>query len=279
MGFGWAQGGLLGVGVFFTLSGYLITDILLGQWTSAGRLRLGDFWLRRAAAAAGAVRDAGRGGGVGERVRPGGTARVPRGRRGVRAVREQLVVHRAAGLLLRAVRAPDRGSGGGPRRLGGEARWWLAGATLVLAAGSAAAMAVLYRPGLDPTRVYEGTDTRAFGLLTGSAVAVLWPTRRAAPLPRRVRWLLDPAGVAGLAVVGLLVWRTTQYSVFMFRGGLEVLSVATALAVAAVAVPGSLLGRALGWRPLRWLGVRSYGDLPVALSGDRAGHGLQRRRG
>ena len=35
--FGWAPGGLLGVGVFFTLSGYLITDLLLGQWaTRAG---------------------------------------------------------------------------------------------------------------------------------------------------------------------------------------------------------------------------------------------------
>lgn len=46
--FGWAEGGLLGVGVFFTLSGYLITDLLLGQREAAGRLRLGDFWLRRA---------------------------------------------------------------------------------------------------------------------------------------------------------------------------------------------------------------------------------------
>jgi hypothetical protein len=45
---GWAQGGLLGVGVFFTLSGYLITDLLLGQHDALGHLRLGDFWLRRA---------------------------------------------------------------------------------------------------------------------------------------------------------------------------------------------------------------------------------------
>jgi len=45
---GWAPGGLLGVGVFFTLSGYLITDLLLGQWTAAGRLKLADFWARRA---------------------------------------------------------------------------------------------------------------------------------------------------------------------------------------------------------------------------------------
>ena len=45
---GWAPGGLLGVGVFFTLSGYLITDLLLGQQEIAGRLQLADFWLRRA---------------------------------------------------------------------------------------------------------------------------------------------------------------------------------------------------------------------------------------
>src|SRR6202035_5394282 len=47
LGYGWAQGGLLGVGVFFTLSGYLTTDILVGQWAARGRIKLGDFWLRR----------------------------------------------------------------------------------------------------------------------------------------------------------------------------------------------------------------------------------------
>src|SRR5215472_14838033 len=46
--FGWAKGGLLGVAVFFTLSGYLITDLLLAQWTAGGRLHLLDFWRRRA---------------------------------------------------------------------------------------------------------------------------------------------------------------------------------------------------------------------------------------
>jgi peptidoglycan/LPS O-acetylase OafA/YrhL len=45
---GWAPGGLLGVEVFFTLSGYLITDLLLGQQEITGRLPLADFWLRRA---------------------------------------------------------------------------------------------------------------------------------------------------------------------------------------------------------------------------------------
>src|SRR6202167_460280 len=47
LGFGWASGGLLGVTVFFTLSGYLITDLLLSQY-AAGRLQLREFWLARA---------------------------------------------------------------------------------------------------------------------------------------------------------------------------------------------------------------------------------------
>lgn len=44
----WTPGGLLGVGVFFVLSGYLITDILIAEWKRSGRLHLGDFLLRRA---------------------------------------------------------------------------------------------------------------------------------------------------------------------------------------------------------------------------------------
>jgi peptidoglycan/LPS O-acetylase OafA/YrhL len=155
----------------------------------------------------------------------------------------------------------------GPPYLTRWSRLALAVVTLVLAAGSALLMVHLYQPGYDPTRVYEGTDTRACGLLIGAALAMVWPTRRPAVggksadrrVPVAARWLLDAAGIAGLAVIGLLVWRTNQYSDFMFRGGLVVLSLATAATVAAVVTPGSLLGRALGWTPLRWTGVRSYG--------------------
>jgi len=43
LGLGWAPGGLLGVSVFFTLSGYLITDLLLSQLAGRGRVGLGGF--------------------------------------------------------------------------------------------------------------------------------------------------------------------------------------------------------------------------------------------
>ena len=325
LGYGWAQGGLLGVGVFFTLSGYLITDILVGQFAAKGRMKLKDFWMRRA-----------------RRLLPAlfvmlavvtvwvnGFARsfVPGYRGDViasglyvnnwwyieqhtsyyarfappapldhlwsLAVEEQfyliwpwvvLLMVWVAGRMMKRRRAGALAGGpglGGPG-LGGpavsasaadaaelagaspylsqRARWAMAGVALVLAAASAIEMVLLYHPGYDPTRVYEGTDTRAFALLIGAAVAIVWPTRRGgrtlSAVPRRV---LDGAGLVGLAVIVLLVWRTNQYSPFMFDGGMVVLSVATAVVVAAVATPGGLIGVALGCRPLRWIGVRSYG--------------------
>jgi peptidoglycan/LPS O-acetylase OafA/YrhL len=281
---GWAPGGLLGVGVFFTLSGYLITDLLLGQWAARGRLALADFWARRArrllpalfvmlalvtawvtlfdrarlatlrgADAAAATYSSNwyliiQGQSYFARFAPP----QPLDHLWSLAVEEQFYLAwpwlLLAGLLL--VRKARRG------RPGGVA--WLALPTLALAACSAGAMLVLYHPGLDPTRVYEGTDTRAAGLLIGAALAMTWPSRRPAP-GRAARALLDVAGFAGLAVIALMIWRTGEYSPFLYRGGLVLLSLASAAVIAAVAVPRALTGRVLGWGPLRWLGVRSYG--------------------
>jgi peptidoglycan/LPS O-acetylase OafA/YrhL len=305
LGYGWAQGGLLGVGVFFTLSGYLITDILIGQWAARGRIKLGDFWLRRArrllpalfvmlAVVAVWVNVWARS------FLPGFRGDViasalyvsnwwyigqhasyyaqfappaPLDHLWSLAVEEQfylvwpwvvLLLGWLAGRRRKRGTVPGDGAAGRDRAsyLGGRARLALAGVTMALAAVSAIAMVRLYHPGYDPTRVYEGTDTRAFELLIGAAVAMVWPTRRPAGRPAppaAARWLLDVGGVAGLVVIVLLVWRTNQYTPFMFRGGLVLLSMATALAVAAVVTPGSVLGQALGVRPVRWVGVRSYG--------------------
>jgi peptidoglycan/LPS O-acetylase OafA/YrhL len=285
LGFGWAPGGLLGVGIFFTLSGYLITDILLSQLARHGHVRLGRFWLARARRLLPALfammivvvawvtvfgpaqpqqfRDAVVASALyvsnwqlilGDvsyfaRFAPPG----PLNHLWSLAIEEQFYLVWPFLLLIgvKLVRETPLPSGVRPR---------LAVVTLLLALVSAILMGGLYHPSLDPSRVYYGTDTRAFELLFGAALAMVWPSRK---LSRKVspgaRNLLDGLGVAGLLVIALMIWRTGQYSSFLYRGGFVLLSIATVLVVAALAHPACRLGAVVGWKPLRWVGVRSYG--------------------
>jgi peptidoglycan/LPS O-acetylase OafA/YrhL len=275
----WAPGGLLGVGVFFTLSGYLITDLLLGQREATGRLQLGDFWLRRA-----------------RRLLPALFLMLALVVAWVTLLDRSLLPDLRADVLAAVgyvsnwwniVREASYFARFGPpppldhlwslaveeqfyliwpwllwlglRYVPG--RYTLAGLTLAGAALSAVAMALVYQPGVDPTRVYEGTDTRAFGLLIGAALAMVWPSRglRADRVSYGGRILIESAGVFGLVVIGIVIWRTSEYSPFLYKGGIVLLSVATVVVLTALVHPASWLGVAVGWTPLRWLGVRSYG--------------------
>jgi peptidoglycan/LPS O-acetylase OafA/YrhL len=82
----------------------------------------------------------------------------------------------------------------------------------------------------------------------------------------------DCLGIGGLAVIVFLYGIVG--SVFLFRGVMVLQSVATMAVVAAVVHPASEIGPVLGWRPLRWLGVRSYGiylwHYPVGMLTSRA---------
>jgi peptidoglycan/LPS O-acetylase OafA/YrhL len=285
LGFEWAPGGLLGVGIFFTLSGYLITDILLSQLARRGHIRLGRFWLARARRLLPALfamlivvvawvtifgpaqpqqfRDAVVANAfyVGNwqlilgdvsyfaRFAPPG----PLNHLWSLAIEEQFYILWPFILLIgvKLVREAPLPSGVRPR---------LAIATLGLALVSAVLMAILYRPSLDPSRVYYGTDTRASELLFGAALAMVWPSRK---LSRRIsvgaRNTLDALGVVGLLAIALMIWQTDQYSSFLYRGGFVLLSIATVLVLAPLAHPACRLGPVFGWKPLRWIGVRSYG--------------------
>jgi peptidoglycan/LPS O-acetylase OafA/YrhL len=109
----------------------------------------------------------------------------------------------------------------------------------------------------DPTRVHTGTDTRAFSLLLGAAVATR-PVRAAlARLPGRsaatVAVLLATCIAAGWALVAV------AGSTWLFRGGLFAHSLAAAGLIGLCGqAPGTPLARVLGWRPLRWCGRISY---------------------
>src|SRR5690242_11008480 len=268
----WMPGGFLGVDLFFVLSGYLITSLLLVEWEARNRIDLRRFWLRRA-----------------------------------RRLLPALVVVVLAALVLAAIFARDdlartRGDAvssllyytnwheiianhsyfnlmGRPSLL--QHLWSLAveeqfyviwplllvpGLVLlgrkrlpiVVAAGiagSAALMWVLYNP-TDPTRVWNGTDTRAFLLLMGIFLALVWPyverLRRALPL-------LELFGVAALVATVLLFRQMHDYDPSLWQGGDLAASFCFVVLIAAVAHPGTGLGEALGVQPLRWLGERSYG--------------------
>ncbi|HUB72755.1 MAG TPA: acyltransferase family protein [Solirubrobacteraceae bacterium] len=309
LGFSWAGGGLLGVGVFFTLSGYLISDILLAQ-LQRGSIQLGRFWLGRArrllpalfamlaivaiwVALLGPAQPAQFGEAIGAAVLYVANWQLvfqhvsyfarfgplsPLGHLWSLGVEEQFYVLWPLLLAIGASLLRERHTPSGVRPR-------LALATLLLAAGSAVEMALLYKPSLDPSRVYYGTDTRAFELLAGAVLAMLWPSARLrSEIAPRARWLLDGAGAAALLAVLAMVWRTGEYTPFLYRGGFAALSLASACAVAVLVHPGCRLGHVLGVAPLRWIGERSYGiylwHVPIiALSTPSGAHGVDLARG
>ncbi len=304
LNFEWAEGGLLGVGVFFTLSGYLITDILLNQVRRSGRIEFKSFWLARARrllpalfvmlivvmawvtligphqpidfrnealAAAGYVNnwwlifnDVS----YFARFAPP----TPLKHLWSLSVEEQFYIVWPLVLLLAIKLIPELKYSTG-------VRFRLATATLGAAVVSGILMAALYQPSLDPSRVYYGTDTRALELLSGAALAMVWPSRQLkANVPRQARSMIDAAGVLGLVVIGLMFWRVSEFSPFLYRGGFALLGLASVLTVAALAHPASRLGPIVGCRPMRWVGERSYGiylwHLPIiVLTTPESAHG------
>ncbi|MDQ8738220.1 acyltransferase family protein [Paenibacillus sp. LHD-38] len=271
-------GGLLGVSMFFVLSGYLITDILLKQLGQRKSIDLKTFFIRRARRLLPAmflmiafvslwlmISDADRlfslKGDIGsallyisnwwlifhevsyfESFGP----ESPFGHLWSLAVEEQFYLVWPLVLIAVIRFVPKRGM---------LALW-----TLAAAAISAGAMALLYQPGMDPSRVYYGTDTRAFALLIGAALAVVWPSwKLSASVSVRGRLLLDTVGTAGLIIILFMIGQTGEYDASLYRGGMVLLAIATAAVVAATAHPASKLAQLIGSKFLAWIGVRSYG--------------------
>ncbi len=161
----------------------------------------------------------------------------------------------------------------------------LLGVALGLAAVSAVLMAVLYVPGADPSRVYYGCDTRAFSVLLGAALAIMWPLGYMPAMGRdllvsyaghrRIRDEHDPrgfverpvfvpskfaeaSGFVGLAGLVIIMVAVPTSSMFFYYGGMVLASLLSCLVLVSLLSRGSILARAFSCAPLQWLGSRSY---------------------
>jgi len=293
---GHLTGGWLGVDLFFVLSGFLITALLLEERATRRSISLPGFWSRRA-----------------RRLLPalflvlGGVAVYAL----VWAAPGDLARIRADGLatlgyvanwhqIARGHPYWDLFHAASPLQhtwsLAIEEQFYLVWPLVVVgvlawrrsvravlvvallgAASSFLTMVALYRPGADPQRVYLGTDTRASSILLGAALAALvasggWAARRA---PRLV------VEVVGLLGVGTLAWAWASLSgtsPAVYEGLLLACSAAGVAVVAAAAHPRrGVVAGALSWRPLCLLGVISYGvylwhwPVYLVLDGPRTG--------
>ncbi|MEW9183466.1 acyltransferase family protein [Bacillus mycoides] len=276
--FNWIPGGFLGVTVFFVLSGYLITDILSIEWKRNKRIDLKNFWLRMA-----------------RRLIPGMLVMLIIVSAWITIFHSSLLGKMRGDSLAALLYFSnwwyiyhklsyfESFNQLSPLNhlwsLAVEEQFYVIWPFIISLAfyyikkksriilfiilgaiASALAMAVLYEPGVDPSRIYYGTDTRVFSLLIGAALALIWPSSRLAnKIIPQARLILDVVGGIALIIILLMFRKTNQYDPFLYRGGMVLLSLATALLVANLAHPASRIVQFLKFRPLRWMGVRSYG--------------------
>ncbi|WP_409509045.1 acyltransferase family protein [Bacillus spizizenii] len=279
LNFNWANGGFIGVDIFFVLSGYLITSILLPAHGNDISLDFRDFWVRRI-----------------RRLLPAAYLMIFSAVIWV-VLFDRELLHTVRGDAISSLlyisnwyfifhKLSYFDSFGSPSPLKNlwslaieeqfymiwpmflvvgmyifKSRARLAAVVSLLALCSAVMMSILYEPGADPSRVYYGTDTRSFELLIGCALALVWPMKRLSSnrLPSKLKHTLHATELSAFCILVLCVYFTDEYEPFLYRGGMLLISMVAAILIACVCHPSSFLGNLLSWRPLRWLGTRSYG--------------------
>ncbi len=304
----WTRGGFLGVDLFFVLSGFLITGLLLSEHARTGTVDLVRFWGRRARRllpallvvllavcvyAAALARSSQR-----ESLRLDALSTLGY------VANWRFALTRQSYFAQYEDPSPLRHMWS----LGIEEQYYLLFPVLLLvwlsltsgrtqllkigllvgAAGSALLMLLLFDPRTDPSRVYYGTDTRMQALLVGALLAV-WAAGRPVRHGPRTYLRTGPlelplpgwgaVGLAALLGFGVLVVAARDLSGSLYRGGLLVTAVVCAVLIAGAtrARPGSALTGLLSWRALTAVGVISYGlylwhwPVYVVLDPDRTG--------
>ncbi|PIT73275.1 acyltransferase family protein [Limnohabitans sp. G3-2] len=130
-----------------------------------------------------------------------------------------------------------------------------------IAVASTAWMAWLYLTqidGGDPSRVYLGTDTHLMGLLTGSALAAWWNPWKLRLTSATSDEVLNLAGTAALATLIWAMAETHEGMPGLYQGGFLGVAVLTGLVIVASTREGTWVAWMLSTRPMLWLGARSY---------------------
>jgi peptidoglycan/LPS O-acetylase OafA/YrhL len=276
---GHLTGGYLGVDLFFVLSGFLITSLLLAESTSSGTIALGGFWARRARRLLPAL--AGLLVGIAlyclliatpdELARIRGDALATIGYvanwRSVFSGQDYWALFLSPSPLEHtwSLAIEEQFYLVWPLVFVGLLTWWhhnIAKAILVTsllaAAASTALMVALHDPA-DVSRAYYGTDTRATGILLGAALAAtltIWgPARH-----RITRIGIELIGLAGIAVLALAWTQLDGQDSTLYRGGFLVCGLAAIAVIAAATHPDAgPISRVLSFKPLCALGLISYG--------------------
>ncbi|HBF75734.1 MAG TPA: acetyltransferase [Lactobacillus sp.] len=272
------QGGYLGVPIFFVVSGYLITDLLLQEYEQNGRIDVVSFYVRRM-----------------KRLYPALVTMVLTTAAYITLFQRSLFVSLKAIISTNLLYVYnwweighgqsyfDRFNGESPfthlwsLSIEGQfyAFWPLILVILLfmfkdrkpifysvlgLSVLSAIWMGYLYTGTAMTNRVYYGTDTRMFAILLGVALAFVWPaTKLKSELNNRAKWLLNGAGLVSLAILLIMFFTMSGQSSLTYHGGMFFFTFLSTILVATVAHPASFMNQLFTNRIFDWVGSRSYG--------------------
>lgn len=149
--------------------------------------------------------------------------------------------------------------------------WFL----IIVSILSALLMALLFKPGVDTSRIYYGTDTRLFAITLGAALAVIWPAQdlkeNIAKSDRRLLNILGLISVVGMIFLTFSPMMNPQRA-FTYQGGMFIFSILTVLLIGVIAHPASLFNRLFTNPVFKWVGQRSFAiylyQFPVMIAFD-----------